>query len=101
MASELRWICEKTKIAPRHILKRQGNFGKPGMNLAEKDKALLHIIQKCAEEPGYTPLISEVPQTMKIKGRFRCWRDALYAAGLPSEKSKEQVELRKESQRAK
>ena len=92
---------KKVKIAPRNILKRQGNFWQPGMELTEKDKALLHIIQKRAEELGYTPLISEVPQAVKIKGRFCCWRDALNAAGLPSEKSKEQVELRKAAKQAK
>ena len=31
----------------------------------------------------------------KIKGRFRCWRDALKAAGLPSERDPEQVALRR------
>ena len=30
----------KAKIAPRHIRKKQGEFGAPGMELAGKDKAL-------------------------------------------------------------
>ena len=84
----------KHKIAPRELLKRQGNFWQEGMPLTEKDELLLKILKDRAAELGYTPLVSDVPDACKIKGRFRCWRDALKAAGLPSERDPEQVALR-------
>lgn len=86
---------KKRKIAPRNVLKRQGDFWTQGEALTEKDKALLQILINRAAALGYTPLVSDVPEAGLIKGRFRCWRDALKAAGLPSEKLPEQVALRK------
>ena len=44
----------------------------------------------------YTPAKSEVPDSAKIKGRFRCWKDAVKAAGLPSLKEAEEVKKRLE-----
>ena len=82
------------RIAPREQLRRQGDFWQEGDVLTEKDLALLQILKDRANALGYTPLVSEVPEACAIKGRFRCWRDALIAAGLPSEKSAEQVALR-------
>lgn len=84
----------KHKIASRALLKRQGNFWQEGMPLTEQDELLLKPLKNRAEELGYTPLVSDVPDAGKIKGRFRCWRDALKAAGLPSERDPEQVALR-------
>lgn len=72
----------KHKIAPREILKRQGNFWQEGIPLAEKDQELLKIIKDRAVMLGHTPRVSEVPEAGKIKGRFRCWKDALRAAEL-------------------
>ena len=84
----------KHKIAARNELKRQGNFWHEGMALTEKDEVLLKYIKDKASELGYTPLISDVPESGKIKGRFRCWKDALKAAGLPSEREPDQVAKR-------
>ena len=84
----------KHKIAARNELKRQGNFWSEGMTLTEKDEVLLKYIKDKASELGYTPLISDVPESGKIKGRFRCWKDAVRAAGLPSEREPEQVAKR-------
>ena len=84
----------KHKVAARNELKRQGNFRHEGMALTEKDEVLLKYIKDKASELGYTPLISDVPESGKIKGRFRCWKDALKAAGLPSEREPDQVAKR-------
>ena len=84
----------KQKRATRDQLNRRGNFWSEGMPLTEKDQSLLQILKDRAAELGYTPLVSDVPEACKIKGRFRCWKDAIKAAGLPSEKTSEQVALR-------
>ena len=84
----------KHKVAARNELKRQGNFWHEGMALTEKDEVLLKYIKDRASELGYTPLISDVPESGKIKARFRCWKDAIKAAGLPSERDPAQVAKR-------
>lgn len=81
----------KHKIAARNELHRQGNFWHEGMALTEKDEVLLKYIKDRASELGYTPLISDVPESGKIKARFRCWKDAIKAAGLPSEREPDQI----------
>ena len=78
----------------RELLRRQGSFWSEGMPLTEADRQLLQPLIDRAEELGYTPIVSEVPTAGKIKGRFRCWKDALKAAGLPSEKEPGQVAKR-------
>ena len=84
----------KQKRATRDQLSRHGNFWTEGMPLTEKDLSLLQSLKDRAAELGYTPLVSEVPDAGKIKSRFRCWKDAVKAAGLPSEKEPEQVARR-------
>ena len=84
----------KPKRASRAQLSRRGNFWTEGMPLSKKDQALLQILKDRAAELGYTPLVGDVPEACKIKGRFRCWKDAIKAAGLPSEKAPEQMALR-------
>lgn len=84
----------KHKIAPREVLKRQGDFWEEGTPLTAKDEALLQILRSRALELGYTPLVADVREASKIKGRFRCWKDAIKAAGLPSERDPEQVAKR-------
>ncbi len=84
----------KHKVAARNELRRQGNFWREGMALTEKDENLLQYIKNRASELGYTPLISDVPESGKIKARFRCWKDAIKAAGLPSEREPDQVAKR-------
>ena len=70
----------KQKRATRDQLSRRGNFWSEGMPLTEKDQSLLQILKERAAELGYTPLVSDVPDASKIKGRFRCWKDAIKAA---------------------
>ena len=84
----------RQKRATRDQLSRRGNFWTEGMPLTEKDLSLLQTIKDRAAELGYTPLVSDVQDAGKIKGRFRCWKDAVKAAGLPSEKEPEQVARR-------
>lgn len=78
----------------RELLRRQGNFWREGAPLTDRDRAILKPLIDKAEELGYTPIMSQVPEANRIKSRFRCWRDALKAAGLPSEKSLEQAAKR-------
>ena len=84
----------KQKMAARNQLKRQGNFWQEGMPLTKNDEILLDFIRNRASELGYTPLLSDVPEAGKIKGRFRCWKDAIKAAGLPSQCEPDQVAKR-------
>ena len=84
----------KQKGMRRDRLRRSGNFWTEGMPLTEKDSALLRPLVAKAAELGYTPIVSEVPGANKIKDRFRCWKDAVTAAGLPSQKDPEQVRKR-------
>ena len=81
----------KIKRATRDQLCRRGNFWTEGMTLTEKDLEMLQSLKKRADELGYTPLVRDVPDAGKIKGCFRCWKDAIKAAGLPSEREPEQV----------
>ena len=84
----------KQKRTRRDRLRRSGNFWTEGMPLTEKDRALLRPLIAKAAELGYTPIVSEVSGANKIKDRFRCWKDAVTAAGLPSQKDPEQVRKR-------
>ncbi len=82
---------KKHKRATRDQLCRRGGFRQEGMPLTQRDHALLQPLIDKANELGYTPLVSDGSSACRIKGRFRCWKDALKAAGLPSEKEPEQV----------
>ena len=84
----------KRTIAPRERLNRQGDFWLDGMPLTEADREILKPLIERAEELGYTPTKSEVLSSSKIKGRFRCWKDAVKAAGLPAVNDPEQVKKR-------
>ena len=84
----------KRTIAPRECLRRQGNFWKEGMELTREDRELLRPLLERAKELGYTPPRAQVPGSEKIKGRFRCWKDAVKAAGLPPLNDLEQVRKR-------
>lgn len=84
----------KGKRATRDQLCRRGNFWTEGRPLTEEDLELLKSLKKRADELGYTPLVRDVPEAGKIKARFRCWKDAIKAAGLPSEREPEQVAKR-------
>ena len=77
-------IMSKRTIAPRECLRRQGNFWKEGMPLTDTDREILKPLIEKAAELGYTPAKAEVANSAKIKERFRCWKDAVKAAGLPA-----------------
>lgn len=77
-------IMGKRTIAPRECLRRQGNFWEEGMPLTDEDRKILRPLIEKAAELGYTPAKAEVENSAKIKGRFRCWKDAVKAAGLPA-----------------
>ena len=74
----------KRTIAPRERLRRQGNFWEEGMPLTDEDRKTLRSLIEKAAELGYTPAKAEVENSAKIKRRFRCWKDAVKAAGLPA-----------------
>ena len=86
----------KRTIAPRERLRRQGNFWEEGMELTQEDRELLRPLIERAKELGYTPPRAQVSGSEKIKGRFRCWKDAMKAAGLPDLNDPEQAAKRLE-----
>ena len=61
------------------------------MPLTDTDREILKPLIEKAAELGYTPARAEVENSAKIKGRFRCWKDAVKAAGLPALNEPEQV----------
>ena len=67
---------------------------KPGEPLSEADRALLQPMIEKSLELGRTPTVSEVDNASQIKSRFRIWKNAVLAAGLPALNSPEQVKLR-------
>ena len=71
------------------------SFWKRGESLTEEEETLLQIVNDLAKELGYTPIKRECAQSSKIKNRFRSWNDVIYASGLPSPNSQEQIALRK------
>ena len=67
---------------------------KPGDLLSEADRVLLQPMIEKSYELGRTPTVSEVADAARIKSRFRIWKNAVLAAGLPALNSPEQVRLR-------
>ena len=67
---------------------------KPDEPLTEADRELLRPLIDKAREIGMTPTTREVPSSAQIKSRFRLWKYAVMAAGLPSLNSSEQVQIR-------
>ena len=65
------------------------------MPLTDTDREILKPLIEKAAELGYTPAKAEVENSAKIKGRFRCWKDAVKAAGLPALNDPQQVKKRK------
>ena len=84
----------KKTIAPRERLHRKGNFWEEGMPLTDTDREILKPLIEKAAELGYTPAKAEVANSAKIKERFRCWKDAVKAAGLPAVNDPEQEKMR-------
>ena len=67
---------------------------KPGDPLTDSDLELLQPLILSAQKTGLTPTTKEIPSASKIKSRFRLWKYAVAAAGLPSLNSAEQTQLR-------
>ena len=67
---------------------------KPGDPLTDNDLELLQPLILSARKTGLTPTTKEIPSASKIKSRFRLWKHAVAAAGLPSLNSPEQTQLR-------
>ena len=65
------------------------------MPLTDTDREILKPLIEKAAELGYTPAKAEVENSAKIKGRFRCWKDAVKAAGLSALNDPQQVKKRK------
>ena len=84
----------KRTIAPRERLRRQGDFWQEGTPLTDADREILKPLIEKAKELGYTPTKAEVTNSAKIKVRFRCWKDAVKAAGLPALNDPEQTKKR-------
>ena len=84
-------IMSKRTIASRECLRRQGNFWEEGMPLTDTDREILKPLIEKAAELGYAPVKAEVENSAKIKGRFRCWKDAVKAAGLSALNDPQQV----------
>ena len=66
----------------------------PGEPLNDNDRALLQSMIDKSYELGRTSTVSEVVDAAQIKSRFRIWKNAVLAAGLPALNSPEQVRLR-------
>lgn len=62
---------------------REPNLWKPGEPLTLKDRAMLDVLVRRYRQLGYVPSQKDVPNARAIKKRFRIWKDALLAAGLP------------------
>jgi len=71
----------------------------PGDPLSEQDIALLQPLKDRACELGRTPTVTEVSTAYIIKQRFRIWKNAILAAGLPALNSPEQTKLREKESR--
>ena len=74
--------------------KREMQHWNPGEPLNDDDRAILQSIIDKSHELGRTPTVSEVADAARIKSRFRIWKNAVLAAGLPALNSPEQVRLR-------
>lgn len=62
---------------------REPNLWKPGEPLTARDHAMLDVLVQKYNQLGYVPSQKEVPNARAIKKRFRIWKDAVAAAGLP------------------
>lgn len=65
-----------------------------GQPLTKRDHELLKPLIDKARELGRTPTVGEVASSAAIKARFRIWKNAVLAAGLPALNDPEQVRIR-------
>lgn len=73
----------------------------PDEPLTARDREILAPLIAKAKELGRTPMVSEVPSSALIKSRFRIWKYAVLAAGLPAMNDPDQVRIREAEHRAK
>ena len=78
---------------------RNGAYWERGMPLTDQDRELLAVLVEMYGQLGYVPTKGEVPNANDIKGRFRIWSDALYAAGLPRSNDPEQMRRRQQAKK--
>ena len=69
-------------------------FWQSGQPITERDRDILAPLVAKYRELGRTPTKDEISDSARIKSRFRIWRDAVEAAGLPPLGCKEQVLMR-------
>lgn len=72
----------------------------PGQPLTPRDRALLRPLLDRARALGRTPEVSEIETSAAIKARFRIWKYAVLAVGLPAMNDPEQVRAREAARRA-
>lgn len=91
---------ENNPVTSAPGVSKKSRHWKQGEPLTEADKKLLlPLIQKAAEL-GHTPTKSEVGSfAVVIKDRFRTWGNAVFAAGLPDLRNREQQMLRNQARR--
>lgn len=78
--------------------RQRSNLWNPGEPLTKKDRDLLSVLVRKYEQLGYVPAQREVPNAAAIKKRFRIWKDAVAAAGLPRQNSPDQTHIRMKKQ---
>ena len=69
-----------------------------GDALTAQDRALLQPLLDKAAELGRTPMVGEVATSARIKARFRLWKNAVLACGLPALNDPMQTRLREKKQ---
>ncbi|MDO4548315.1 MAG: hypothetical protein Q4D04_09475 [Clostridia bacterium] len=72
----------------------------PNQEISARDREILQPLIDKARELGRTPMVSEVPSAAYIKARFRIWKYAVMAAGLPAMNDPGQVRIREAESRA-
>lgn len=75
-------------------LKMQNSYWSPDRALTDEEQEIQRPLIAKAKELGRTPTIREVPEAAKIKTKFRIWKLAIQAAGLPPLTDPEQTYLR-------
>lgn len=79
------------------VKRKQGDgLWKRGAPLSEEEQELIERVKELATALGHTPIKKECSQSCKIKKRFRSWNDVIFASGLPSPNTPEQIKLRKQ-----
>lgn len=84
----------------REDVSKMAKCWQPGEQLTAQDQALLAPLKQKAAALGRTPTVAEVASAARIKARFRLWKNAVLAAGLPALNDPEQTRLREKEKAA-